>query len=147
MAAVHDGKLGRRITPEEFQTWVHGRNTGDTLEYFFGRPLPNRKQTRKRKPRKRFTAPSAARARITNWRTDWWNFWISLRRIRFPARLPQHPAGTMSVSFFDTLGLDHWFDLDKVIYNDGTLPGKPAPDLYLKAAQRLLRCTGNLCNL
>lgn len=43
----------------------------------------------------------------------------------------------MSVSFFDTLGLDRWFDLDKVIYNDGTLPGKPAPDLYLKAAQRL----------
>ena len=32
-------KLGRRITPEEFQTWVHGRNTGDTLEYFFGRPF------------------------------------------------------------------------------------------------------------
>lgn len=24
-----------------------------------------------------------------------------------------------------------------MIYNDGTLPGKPAPDLYLKAAQRL----------
>ena len=36
-------KLGRRITPEEFQTWVHGRNTGDTLEYFFGR---DRKSTR-----------------------------------------------------------------------------------------------------
>lgn len=30
-------KLGRRITPEEFQTWIHGRTTGDTLEYFFGR--------------------------------------------------------------------------------------------------------------
>ena len=33
-------KLDRRITPEEFQTWIHGRNTGDTLEYFFGRPFP-----------------------------------------------------------------------------------------------------------
>ena len=33
-------KLGRRITPEEFQTWVHGRNTGDTRGNDLPRPLP-----------------------------------------------------------------------------------------------------------
>ena len=28
-----------------------------------------------------------------------------------------------------------WFDLEYVVYNDGTLPGKPAPDIFLKAAE------------
>ncbi len=30
-----------------------------------------------------------------------------------------------------------WFDTDKIVYSDGTLPGKPAPDIYLLAAKRL----------
>ena len=30
-----------------------------------------------------------------------------------------------------------WFDEDKIIYSDGTLPGKPAPDIYLLAAKKL----------
>lgn len=30
-----------------------------------------------------------------------------------------------------------WFDEDKIIYSDGTLPGKPAPDIYLKAIKTL----------
>ena len=30
-----------------------------------------------------------------------------------------------------------WFDLGKVVYNDGTIPGKPAPDLFLVSAERI----------
>ena len=39
--------------------------------------------------------------------------------------------------FFEHLELERWFDPEQVVYNDGTLPGKPEPDLYLKAAKRL----------
>lgn len=39
--------------------------------------------------------------------------------------------------FFDGLGLERWFDRDLVALNDGTLPGKPAPDMYLFAARKL----------
>ena len=39
--------------------------------------------------------------------------------------------------FFEHLELERWFDPEQVVYNDGTLPGKPEPDLYLKAAGRL----------
>lgn len=56
---------------------------------------------------------------------------------KIPRTIATASCGNNVRFFFDTLGLDRWFDLDKVIYNDGTLPGKPAPDLYLKAAQRL----------
>ncbi|WP_066686874.1 HAD family hydrolase [Christensenella intestinihominis] len=33
--------------------------------------------------------------------------------------------------------LANWFDVDKITYIDGTVRGKPAPDLYLKAAQNI----------
>lgn len=47
-------------------------------------------------------------------------------------------AGKNNVRFFfEHLNLERWFDPEQVVYNDGTLPGKPEPDLYLKAAGRL----------
>ena len=33
--------------------------------------------------------------------------------------------------------LARWFDLDKIAYSDGTIPGKPAPDIYLIAAKNI----------
>lgn len=43
-----------------------------------------------------------------------------------------------NVDFFvQHLGLDTWFDLEKIVYDDGHTPGKPAPDLYLQAARNL----------
>ena len=53
-----------------------------------------------------------------------------------------HTIATMSekdnVDFFiEEFELAKWFDLDKIVYSDGTIPGKPAPDIYIKAAQKL----------
>ena len=43
-------------------------------------------------------------------------------------------SGKENVDFyFEHLDLSRWFKYDHVVYNDGTIPGKPAPDIYLKA--------------
>lgn len=39
--------------------------------------------------------------------------------------------------YIEEFNLAKWFDIDKIVYSDGTLPGKPAPDIYLKAAKNL----------
>lgn len=39
--------------------------------------------------------------------------------------------------FFQHLQLSKWFERNLVAYDDGSMPGKPAPDVYLKAAQLL----------
>ena len=39
--------------------------------------------------------------------------------------------------YFRELKLDRWFDRSKVAYNDGTVNGKPAPDIFLRAAELL----------
>lgn len=33
--------------------------------------------------------------------------------------------------------LEKWFDLDKIVYSDGTIPGKPAPDIFLIASEKI----------
>jgi beta-phosphoglucomutase-like phosphatase (HAD superfamily) len=33
--------------------------------------------------------------------------------------------------------LEKWFDLNKIVYSDGTIPGKPAPDIFLLAADKI----------
>jgi len=33
--------------------------------------------------------------------------------------------------------LNRWFDLDKIVYDNGAFPGKPAPDIFLFAAKML----------
>lgn len=39
--------------------------------------------------------------------------------------------------YIEEFQLEKWFDLDKIVYADGVIASKPAPDIYLKAAQRL----------
>lgn len=47
-------------------------------------------------------------------------------------------SGEENVDFyFEMLGLERWFQKSNIIFDDGTFPGKPEPDIYLKAANRL----------
>ena len=46
------------------------------------------------------------------------------------------PPGNIDF-FFQHLKLAKWFDIDKLVYDNGNLPSKPAPDMYLLAAKNL----------
>ena len=53
-----------------------------------------------------------------------------------------HTIATMSekdnVEFYiEEFKLAKWFDIEKIVYADGTIPGKPAPDIYIKTAKKL----------
>ena len=39
--------------------------------------------------------------------------------------------------YFDRLRLDRWFDYNRVVYNDLTMPSKPDPTMYIRAAEVL----------
>ena len=47
-------------------------------------------------------------------------------------------AGIDNVEFYmEHMGLGKWFSLDRIVYSDGTYPGKPAPDIWQLAAKTL----------
>lgn len=110
-------KLGRRITPEEFQTWIHGRNTGDTLEYFFGRPFPQQEADEEEEAEEtiyRALCRQSPDYKLADGLVEFLDF---LAAHKIPRTIATASCGNNVRFFFDTLGLDRWFDLDKVIYN------------------------------
>src|SRR5207244_2576935 len=47
-------------------------------------------------------------------------------------------APAINVNFYvQQFHLDTWFDIDKIVFDDGTMPSKPAPDMYLLAAKKM----------
>jgi beta-phosphoglucomutase-like phosphatase (HAD superfamily) len=126
------------LTDQEIDIHVHGRNGQYTLEYLVGHPLTQagaadlteRKEVIYREMCLRLGAdfklsPGA----------------IGLLTFLVENQIP-HTIATASaknnLDFFVTqLNLDRWFDIDKIIYDNGLIPGKPAPDLYLQAARNL----------
>lgn len=44
----------------------------------------------------------------------------------------------VNVDFFiESFNLENWFDIDKIVYADGIIPSKPAPDIYQIAAKNI----------
>ena len=44
----------------------------------------------------------------------------------------------VNVDFYiEHFHLEKWFDIDKIVYSNGIIPGKPAPDIYEIAAKNL----------
>lgn len=39
--------------------------------------------------------------------------------------------------YYDYLDLGRWFDYEKIVYFNGEFPGKPAPDMFLIAAEKI----------
>ncbi len=39
--------------------------------------------------------------------------------------------------YFEVFKLGKWFNIDKVVFDNGTFPGKPAPDIFLIASSKL----------
>lgn len=39
--------------------------------------------------------------------------------------------------YIKEFNLEKWFDIEKIVYSDGTIPGKPAPDIYEIAAKNI----------
>ncbi len=47
-------------------------------------------------------------------------------------------SGKDNVDFFiEWFRLENWFDTDRIVYDDGNIKGKPEPDIYISAANKL----------
>lgn len=128
---------GKKMTPEENEHHVHGRTTGETLEFLLGRK-PEDNETDQLLARKEKLYQEVCLRHE--------EFQLSpgaeqLFNLIHDLGLKQTIATSsplMNIDFYyEHLGLDEWFPRDQVVYDDRTFPGKPAPDVYLRAASKL----------
>lgn len=129
---------GRRIEDREFQEYVHGRNAGDSLSYFLNRTLTREEiavfEEEKEVIYRRLCLDCPEKLHLANGLPA---FLDMLAKGKIPMTIATAAGWNNVQFFFEQFGLERWFDKNKVVFNDGKLPGKPEPDVYLQAAKNI----------
>lgn len=129
---------GVEFTDEEMRDKMFGHTNEDIIEYAIGKK-PSKEMVEKYGKEKE----SVYRKRCL---LDKENFKLAPGAIEFLDYLKSEniPMTIATMSEWDNVefyikefNLGKWFDLDKIVYSDGTIPGKPAPDIFMIAAEKI----------
>lgn len=129
---------GTPLSSEEIRTHVHGRNNRYTFEYLTGRSINGGELAQMIQQKE-----SIYRQMCLDQGAD---FKLSPGAVELLDYLVEHDiphtiataSEKTNLNFFVAhLHLERWFDLGKIVFDDGTRRGKPAPDFYLDAAREL----------
>ena len=129
---------GVEFTNEEMRDKMFGHTNEDIIEYAIGKK-PSKEMVEKYGKEKE----SVYRKRCL---LDKENFKLAPGAIEFLDYLKSEniPMTIATMSEWDNVefyikefNLEKWFDLDKIVYSDGTIPGKPAPDIFMIAAEKI----------
>ena len=129
---------GRNITDEEFNTYFHGRTNKDTLEYLTERVLTD-KEVNELAQHKESIYRDLCKSDLNKFKlapgVERYLDYLKENNIPFTIATASE---INNVNFFiKEFQLDKWFDIIKIVYDDGTFRGKPEPDIYLKASEAL----------
>ena len=129
---------GTAFTYEEMRDKMFGHTNEDIIEYAIGKK-PSKEMVEKYAKEKE----AVYRKRCL---LDPKNFKLAPGAVEFLDFLKENniPRTIATMSEWDNVefyikefNLAKWFDLDKIVYSDGTIPGKPAPDIFMIAAKNL----------
>lgn len=130
--------IGRGIGDAEFQTYVHGRNAKDTLSYFLRRALTKEEVTDLEEEKeviyRRLCLNCPEKLHLAEGLPKFLN---RLKQAGLPMTIATAAGWNNVCFFFEQFNLERWFDVDKVVYNNGRIPGKPEPDVYRRAAEHI----------
>ncbi len=130
-------KVGRKIDAAEYQKNMSGAaNEIEALSYFMGEKL-TQAQAEALEEEKEIIYRAKCLALGDNFQLapGLPNFLDALKENKIPFNLASASVMSNINFFFEHLNLGNWFNIDYVVHKDGKIPSKPAPDMYLKAAE------------
>ncbi len=136
---IYSKKLrGYEFTDDEMRTKMFGRTNADIIEYAIGEKptaemvekLGKEKEAMyremcKKNPECLVLSPGAE------------NFLNYLKSRNIPRTIATMSEWDNVEFYIKEFKLEKWFDLDKIVYSNGKIPGKPAPDIYQIAARNI----------
>ena len=128
---------GRELSEDEMVRWVYGRPNRDTFEWFLGRKLSHPEMLELIEGKETIYRTKCKQDPAFHLSPGAVELFEFLIENRIPHTIATSSEKTNVDFFIRELELGRWFDLDKIVYDDFTFPGKPAPDMYLRAAQKL----------
>ena len=130
---------GGTITNEDVEKRCLGRDNAQILTDFFGKLSDEeieRLAYEKEAEYRRRCRLDPKRFRLNPGLTDFLDW---LRAEKIPINIATGSEINNLNFYFERpeIGLGRWFDRSLVVYDDGSFPGKPNPDIYLRAAAAL----------
>jgi HAD superfamily hydrolase (TIGR01509 family) len=128
--------LGYQLSETEFAK-IHGRTNHLTMERLLNRPLSkeegetfsNRKEAIYRE-----IVLEKEHDQLIEGVTE---FFDLLQQKGYSMNIATASPRVNVAFYFDYFQLNRWFDFEKVVYDNGTLNSKPAPDYYVQAAKNI----------
>lgn len=129
---------GTAFTDDEMRKYMFGRTNEDIIKYLIGRQPDKELVIKCQNEKEAIYRDMCAE--------DSENFVLAKGAEEFLDYLCEnnipHTIATMSeeinVKFFiEGFGLERWFDLEKIVFDDGKIKGKPEPDIYRIASEKL----------
>jgi beta-phosphoglucomutase-like phosphatase (HAD superfamily) len=136
---IYSKKLrGYEFTDDEMREKMFGRTNADIIEYAIGKKpteemvekLAKEKEGMYRQmcldnPETFVLSPGAE------------DFLTYLKENNIPMTIATMSEWDNVEFYIKEFNLARWFDLDKIVYSNGEIPGKPAPDIYEIAAKNI----------
>ena len=135
---------GVAVTDADIQKHIQGRPNPDILRHFLGELTDQEILTCSKRKEEKYRA-------VCLQKNDWFRLVDGVPEMfdRLQAEGVPFTIATSSqwdnVSFyFEHLALDRWFTPETLVFDDGKMRGKPAPDIYLRA-MALIGCRPDEC--
>jgi beta-phosphoglucomutase-like phosphatase (HAD superfamily) len=134
--ALEHGK--KQLSDYDMKNHVHGRINHDIIQYILNKKLkPDEIQQLsdiKEKIYRKLVFMDKSFLKLAPGAEELLNY---LKEIRLPMNIATSAEGSNIDFYFEYLKIDRWFEPNKIVYDDGTIKPKPAPDIYIKAAANI----------
>lgn len=131
-------QFGISLTDEMLEVEVFGRNNRHTLEFIASKELDAQQVAQlSRQKEMLYQALCLSLGADFKLSPGAEDLLDALEENNIPRTIATSSGRENLLFFIDNLHLERWFDPALIIYDDGVIPGKPSPDIYLRAAEKL----------
>jgi len=131
-----DGYRSRHITPEEKRDHVMGQPNDRIMPYLFQRAL-TKEEINRFGEEKEVIYRELCRGKV-ELAPGCRDLFVALQKSDIPFTIASSADKGNIDFYYEQTDLGEWVPKASIVYNDGTIAhGKPAPDIFLKAAQKL----------
>ncbi|AVK99184.1 HAD family hydrolase [Pediococcus inopinatus] len=128
----------KKVTENEFALHVAGRTNRDTFEYFLQTHLTEKRlrvlSNKKEMIYQQMCLEDPVHFKLVTGLPEFLDWCIS-NDININIATASELDNLKF--FFTHLNLSKWFNIKEVAYSDGSLPGKPAPDIFLSGMRKI----------
>lgn len=129
---------GTPFTDEEMLKYMFGRTNEQIIRYAIGKqPTPEMVEKYGQEKEALYRKMSLEDKENFHLADGVEEFLDFLKENSIPMTIATMSDKTNVDFYIEHFHLEKWFDIDKIVYSDGVIPGKPAPDIYEIAAKKL----------